>query len=93
MPYISKDLREKLDKDVDNLIGRLTSEPEDVQDGELNYVVSRLLHGVYPLRYRHINRAVGVLECAKLEFYRKIAGPYEDMAIEKNGDIPPQRRS
>ena len=92
MPYISKDLRDKLDKDVESLIDKLNSEPEDVQDGELNYVVSRLLHGIYPLRYRHINRAVGVLECAKLEFYRKIAGPYEETAIEKNGDIPPQRR-
>jgi len=29
----------------------------------------------------------GVLECAKLELYRRIAAPYEDTKIEENGDV------
>ena len=30
---------------------------------------------------------VGVLECAKLELYRRMAAPYEDEKIEDNGDV------
>ena len=37
--------------------------------------------------YAACNTVIGALECAKLELYRRIIGPYEDKAIEKNGDI------
>lgn len=30
---------------------------------------------------------IGALEGAKLEFYRRIAGGYEDLAIIRNGDV------
>jgi len=30
---------------------------------------------------------VGVLECAKLELYRRIAAPYEDEKIVETGDV------
>ena len=30
---------------------------------------------------------MGVLECCKLEFYRRVAAPYEDIKIEENGDV------
>ena len=41
----------------------------------------------HELSYTSINAAVGALECAKLECYRRIAEPYEDAAKEKNGDV------
>ena len=57
----------------------------------LNYAISRLLSKAYELdtepRYEKINSAVGVTECVKLELYRRLAAPYEDKAIDKNGDI------
>ncbi len=28
-----------------------------------------------------------VLETAKLEFYRRVAGPYEDAKISENGEV------
>jgi len=56
-------------------------------DGELNYIITRMLKESYPLRYFNLNRAVGVLECAKLEFYRRVVAPYEDTKIEENGDV------
>jgi hypothetical protein len=28
-----------------------------------------------------------MLECCKLELYRKIAAPYEDIKIQENGDV------
>jgi hypothetical protein len=39
-------------------------------------------------RYKWINRAVGVLDCLKFEFYRRLAAPYEDKAVARNGDLP-----
>lgn len=68
----------------------VVSDDKDALDGILNYTITRLLD-CYDLsgdpRYKKINSAVGVLECVKQEFYRRLAGPYEDTAIEKNGDI------
>lgn len=31
----------------------------------------------------------GAIECAKLEFYRRVAAPYEDKKIAENGDVYP----
>jgi hypothetical protein len=39
------------------------------------------------VRYAHLNEAVGVLECAKLELYRRIAAPYEDDKRSETGDV------
>ena len=92
MPYISQDGREKLDPAIDALIEKLGLWHEDYKEGVMNYTITRLLSEMpsYPgtWRYKYINRAIGVLECVKQEFYRRLAGPYEDNAILKNGDIP-----
>ena len=57
--------------------------------GELNYQITQLVLGFLGHRpnYTEINQAVGVLECAKLELYRRIAAPYEDGKCEENGDV------
>jgi hypothetical protein len=39
------------------------------------------------LSYQTINDIVGALEGAKLEFYRRVAVPYEDKKIIENGDV------
>jgi hypothetical protein len=39
------------------------------------------------LPYETINAVVGILECAKQEFYRRAASPKEDLAIRENGDV------
>ena len=69
------------------MIDILKSLPAEEVDGEVNYVVTRMLKQIYSLRYFHINRAVGVLECIKLEFYRRVAAPYEDKKILESGDV------
>ena len=87
MPYIKAGNRNKYEKILENLVSILkTLPPEDI-DGELNYVVTKMLKEIYPLRYFHINKAVGVLECIKLEYYRRVAAPYEDLKIEEAGDV------
>jgi len=87
LPYIKTEKRVKYEKALNELVGILKSlQPEEV-DGELNYVVTKILKGVYPLKYYHLNKAIGVLECIKLEFYRRVAAPYEDTKIEESGDV------
>lgn len=82
MPYINSTARERLDS-------RRLPEPEDA--GELNYVITRLVDDYIrrkgDVRYAHLNEVVGVLECAKLELYRRIAAPYEDKKIVENKDV------
>lgn len=58
--------------------------------GELNYKLTLLCtqyfreHGG---RYQQINDIVGALESCKLEFYRRVAAPYEDDKKWQNGDV------
>ena len=87
MPYIRPENRKKYDKVLKELVSILKALPPEEIDGELNYVVTKMLKEIYPLRYFHINKAIGVLECAKLEFYRRVAAPYEDIKIKESGDV------
>jgi ribosomal protein S3AE len=87
LPYIKPEDRMKYERILDELIVVLKSLPTEEVDGELNYVVTKILKQIYPLRYFHINKAVGVLECVKLEFYRRVAAPYEDKKIKESGDV------
>jgi hypothetical protein len=87
LPYIKTEKRVKYDKALHELVGILKSLPPEEVDGELNYVVTKILKGVYPLKYYHLNKAIGALECIKLEFYRRVAAPYEDVKIKESGDV------
>jgi hypothetical protein len=87
LPYIKSEKRKKYEMIIQELVSILKSLPPEEVDGDLNYVVTKLLKEVYPLRYYHINKAVGVLECIKLEFYRRVAAPYEDLKIKESGDV------
>lgn len=96
MPYISRERRDDLDEAIARLQNCLRhgshADPGAI-DGDLNYTFTRLLE-VIPVvregrwRYRLCNLVEGVLGCCAKEFYRRLAGPYEDRAIEKNGDVP-----
>jgi len=58
--------------------------------GDLNFVISRLCNRYIKTNgmcYAVVNEVIGVLECAKLELYRRVAAPYEDKKIEENGDV------
>jgi hypothetical protein len=87
MPYIMQNERERLLMVVDNLVAFLEEDPENVA-GKLNFVISTVLKRLSKkLRYKKANELMGVIECVKQEYYRKIVGPYEDEAIKRNGDI------
>jgi hypothetical protein len=61
-----------------------------LSNGELNYLITRIAlmyvrrHGT---SYNTLSDVVKALECAKLEFYRRLMAPYEDLKIEQNGDV------
>lgn len=91
MPYIIDPMKIKLEPAIHNLVETLRQfEDEDVE-GVMNYTITEVLNRrMKPeggWRYKWINRAIGVLEAVKLEFYRRLASNYEQKAIEKNGDI------
>ena len=85
MPYITQEDRTSTE---DNLFDdALQFIPNNA--GELNFLVSTLIDNYLTkngVRYRHINEMIGALECCKLELYRRIASPYEDVVMAKNGD-------
>jgi len=80
MPYIKKEYRSKASSNLFNV-------------GELNYSITKLVSDYIEIntgtKYERINAAIGALECAKLELYRRIAAPYEDGKMRKNGDVYP----
>ena len=81
MPYINKESRDKLAN---------WDERNAQTAGELNYLITSLCVEYsmnFGNSYKTINDIIGALECAKQEFYRRIASPYEDKKIIENGDV------
>jgi len=92
MPYVKQTQRDNIDPAVSELANRirLTSQQDSEQpDGMVNYAVTRLLLNVmtHELRYVTLERAVGCLECCKLELYRRLGAPYEDQKAKANGEV------
>lgn len=84
MPYIEKKDRQHFDLHIDAI------SPDIDTPGELNYIITRLMHKYLDrktVRYHNLNELIGAIECAKLELYRRIVGPYEDQKIQQYGDI------
>lgn len=86
MPYITKKRREVLESqlnDLDALMWKNT--------GELNYVITSIINRYLPQKdtrhYFNFNDVIGVLECVKQEFYRRVVIPYEERQREVNGDV------
>lgn len=81
MPYIKKDRRHQVWMEFPMCL------PENA--GELNYTITTLLIDYFGNHhnYQGINDILGALEGAKLEFYRRVAVPYENGKIKSNGDV------
>jgi hypothetical protein len=89
MPYILKQDRERLDGAIQAVMDALESETPIMTMGEINYVISSIFWKLFNRRksYAFANDLIGVLECVKLELYRRHIAPYEDEKIKQNGDI------
>jgi hypothetical protein len=86
MPYIEENKRLGFDENYfeEFLHNGL---PHDV--GELNYIITTLIVNYLGVtkKYEKYNEVIGVLECAKLELYRRAVSPYEDAKMKENGDV------
>ena len=83
MPYIPHEARVRM---LEGIIGGV-GVPKTA--GELNWMITgrcREYLGPHP-RYKDFNEVIGVLECVKMEFYRRMVAPYEDRKKEINGDV------
>lgn len=80
MPYITQEARKRISEEMF---------PETA--GELNYMITELcdhyVGGIDQISYQRLNEIVGVLECAKQEFYRRVVAPYENYKVRVNGDV------
>jgi hypothetical protein len=82
MPYVPKEDRERLLRKP-----TLCKTP-----GELNFVITTIVQAFLfrdtaKPNYARYNEAIGALECAKLELYRRQIVPYEDEKCTENGDV------
>ena len=93
MPYVEMELRDKLASPISTLAESIVEEYPWWADaaGALNYAITCLCLQVMPDQphYGDLATVVGILETAKLEFYRKLAAPYEDKKCAKNGEVYP----
>jgi hypothetical protein len=78
MPYIAQTARD-----------RIANSGIPLTPGDLNYIITTLCIeyiGSSP-SYETYNSIIGVLECAKIEFYRRAVAVYEDKKLRENGDV------
>ena len=95
MPYITQKERDSLDLDIDSLAEKIAEDSVNSGTqvcGKLNYTITKLMKSTLNYRgarvgYAELNELIGMLECCKLELYRRGVAPYEDLKIEENGDV------
>ena len=85
MPYIKSERRPRFDAIVDVFkhMGAVAAV------GDMVYLFTRLLVTWLPKEptFDDYNTALGILEAAKLELYRRVVASYEDKKKEENGDV------
>lgn len=100
MPYVTQDQRDIIDPALEAVVSKVMKASElgsglgkETRQGPLNYTITRLLLNVLDIDADHVrshdmDRFKGILSNVADEFYRRLGGPYEDLALIKNGDIP-----
>lgn len=84
MPYIKREDRIKFMEEIFSLVTKIES------PGELNFVITTICTAFLSRKkesYADLNSVIGVLECAKLEFYRRVVSGYENQKFRLNGDV------
>ena len=96
MPYITQEQRDQLDPAIEDLAIELVKIKVNglavlPSAGMYNYIITRLLDTGYQNKlfpsYERMNTVVGILECVKQEYYRRVAVPYEEIKKNENGDV------
>ena len=94
MPYISKSDRLKYDSMIEGLAKILNdSDDNDQLSGDMNYILFRLAMLLTHVptggkrKYARMAVVLSAMGEAGEEFRRRFMGPYENEAIDKNGDV------
>lgn len=91
MPYIKQEKREILDPIINDFIKSIPANAVmtgyELDDGDFNYIITKIITTFYYGRYKRYNAAMGLLECVKQELYRRAVAPYEDEKCKENGDV------
>jgi hypothetical protein len=97
MPYIAPKERERLNPLIDALAERIAAEAEGLGEegafaGLLNYACTRLALKIVRLRFGRMRYwliavLTGTFKNVADEIYRRVAAPYEERQIAKNGDV------
>jgi hypothetical protein len=87
MPYIKPDDRKKF------MVLQYAFQEEldkGISMGDFNYIITSMLNAYIDKikkSYSVFNALIGMLECAKLELYRRVIAGYEDQKVIDNGDV------
>lgn len=84
MPYIKAEQRPPIEEAVNAALDHIDA------DGKLNFAISKLIDGYAEKmgrNYMTYNAIIGVLECAKLEYYRRRIALYEIEKAAQNGEV------
>ena len=87
-PYIPKKRRDEI-KEF-NFVPRTPGELNwHITDTILQYLTTKIGNTPHKIEhnYTDYNEVIGVLECCKLELYRRVVALYEDKKKEENGDV------
>ena len=88
MPFIDQASRALYAPAIKAIVERI---PDDARHGkgDLTYVITEILHQYFGEKLRYTDHAdiIGVLECAKLEFYVGRTHAYEQKKLQEHGDI------
>ena len=84
MPYIKQNEKNLYEYYLKNISQFITN------PGELTYCIYRLMLLMTKKNnksFANMSSIIGSIECAKMEYYRRIVSPYEDKKIKENGDV------
>jgi hypothetical protein len=96
MPYIKQEDRDKFkikygDMPINGNVDPLVFVAEQCQNaGDLNYAITMILKTYLQQNgenYARHNEIIGMLDCCKAEWYRKMVSPYEDLKEKENGSL------
>ena len=91
MPYIKQEKRDVLDPAIDQLLNTIreleSDDPANDTEGNLNYIISKILDRLYVANYKELNNALGVLSAIAFEYYRRVGAPLENQASFDNGEV------
>ncbi len=89
MPYIPETERKGIDKLLNEVLENIIDNNINTH-GKLNYMISKIIHTFVEkqgMNYQNLNNVIGMLECVKAEYYRRIVSPYEDIKKNENGEV------